>query len=124
MKKRIRHLAQQWLRAARRLEQKLAGRQRDQKHVWGILGEQTGKLSLGAAGMGGKFIFGSMWVCRVGLPSMDTAQEVLCHSCNGHVPMFQALSNLLIKGDKGKGMGSCLEIPVLFYSRKEKQLPV
>lgn len=33
MKKRIRHLAQQWLRAARRLEQKLKGRQRDQKHV-------------------------------------------------------------------------------------------
>lgn len=43
MKKRIRHLAQQWLRAARRLEQKLAGRQRDQKHVRGALGEHTGE---------------------------------------------------------------------------------
>lgn len=33
MKKRIRHLGQQWTRAARRLEQKLKGRRRDQKHV-------------------------------------------------------------------------------------------
>ncbi|KAF4797321.1 Alpha-1,6-mannosylglycoprotein 6-beta-N-acetylglucosaminyltransferase B [Turdus rufiventris] len=47
MKKRIRHLAQQWLRAARRLEQKLAGRQRDQKHILihiGFLTEESGDV--------------------------------------------------------------------------------
>uniref|UniRef100_A0A8B9W2X1 alpha-1,6-mannosyl-glycoprotein 6-beta-N-acetylglucosaminyltransferase n=1 Tax=Anas zonorhyncha TaxID=75864 RepID=A0A8B9W2X1_9AVES len=47
MKKRIRHLAQQWLRAARRLEQKLKGRQRDQKHILvhiGFLTEESGDV--------------------------------------------------------------------------------
>uniref|UniRef100_A0A8U8CM11 alpha-1,6-mannosyl-glycoprotein 6-beta-N-acetylglucosaminyltransferase n=1 Tax=Geospiza parvula TaxID=87175 RepID=A0A8U8CM11_GEOPR len=47
MKKRIRHLAQQWLRAARRLEQRLAGRQRDQKHILvhiGFLTEESGDV--------------------------------------------------------------------------------
>ncbi|KAM4890227.1 alpha-1,6-mannosylglycoprotein 6-beta-N-acetylglucosaminyltransferase B isoform 2-T2 [Sylvia borin] len=47
MKKRIRHLGQQWLRAARRLEQKLAGRQRDQKHILihiGFLTEESGDV--------------------------------------------------------------------------------
>ncbi|NXC84385.1 MGT5B acetylglucosaminyltransferase, partial [Cercotrichas coryphoeus] len=47
MKKRIRHLAQQWLRAARRLEQRLAGRQHDQKHILihiGFLTEESGDV--------------------------------------------------------------------------------
>ncbi|KFQ32317.1 Alpha-1,6-mannosylglycoprotein 6-beta-N-acetylglucosaminyltransferase B, partial [Merops nubicus] len=47
MKKRIRHLAQQWLRAARRLEQKLKDRQRDQKHILihiGFLTEESGDV--------------------------------------------------------------------------------
>ncbi|XP_061866744.1 alpha-1,6-mannosylglycoprotein 6-beta-N-acetylglucosaminyltransferase B isoform X2 [Colius striatus] len=47
MKKRIRHLAQQWLRATRRLEQKLKGRQRDQKHILvhiGFLTEESGDV--------------------------------------------------------------------------------
>ncbi|XP_032858285.1 alpha-1,6-mannosylglycoprotein 6-beta-N-acetylglucosaminyltransferase B isoform X3 [Tyto alba] len=47
MKKRIRHLAQQWLRAARRLEQKLKGQQRDQKHILihiGFLTEESGDV--------------------------------------------------------------------------------
>ncbi|KAM6049834.1 alpha-1,6-mannosylglycoprotein 6-beta-N-acetylglucosaminyltransferase B isoform 3-T3 [Theristicus caerulescens] len=47
MKKRIRHLAQQWLRAARRLKQKLKGQQRDQKHILihiGFLTEESGDV--------------------------------------------------------------------------------
>ncbi|XP_005503199.2 alpha-1,6-mannosylglycoprotein 6-beta-N-acetylglucosaminyltransferase B isoform X2 [Columba livia] len=47
MKKRIRHLAQQWLRAAQLLEQKLKGRQRDQKHILihiGFLTEESGDV--------------------------------------------------------------------------------
>ncbi|NWZ09802.1 MGT5B acetylglucosaminyltransferase, partial [Agelaius phoeniceus] len=47
MKKRIRHLAQQWLRAARRLEQRLVGQQRDQKHILvhiGFLTEESGDV--------------------------------------------------------------------------------
>ncbi|KFV65405.1 Alpha-1,6-mannosylglycoprotein 6-beta-N-acetylglucosaminyltransferase B, partial [Dryobates pubescens] len=47
MKKRIRHLAQQWLRGARRLEQKLKGQQRDQKHILihiGFLTEESGDV--------------------------------------------------------------------------------
>ncbi|NXG62193.1 MGT5B acetylglucosaminyltransferase, partial [Hemiprocne comata] len=47
MKKRIRHLAQQWLRAAQRLEQKLKGRQRDKKHILihiGFLTEESGDV--------------------------------------------------------------------------------
>uniref|UniRef100_A0A8C0EIH8 alpha-1,6-mannosyl-glycoprotein 6-beta-N-acetylglucosaminyltransferase n=1 Tax=Bubo bubo TaxID=30461 RepID=A0A8C0EIH8_BUBBB len=47
MKKRIRHLAQQWLLAARRLEQKLKAQQRDQKHILihiGFLTEESGDV--------------------------------------------------------------------------------
>lgn len=49
MKKRIRHLGQQWLRAGRRLEQKMMAQQRDQKQVQGTEGEPE---PLGTRGVG------------------------------------------------------------------------
>uniref|UniRef100_A0A8C8BMI1 alpha-1,6-mannosyl-glycoprotein 6-beta-N-acetylglucosaminyltransferase n=1 Tax=Otus sunia TaxID=257818 RepID=A0A8C8BMI1_9STRI len=51
MKKRIRHLAQQWLLAAQRLEQKLKGQQRDQKHVRANYTGGTWDLNVCVAGL-------------------------------------------------------------------------
>uniref|UniRef100_A0ABM5FME0 alpha-1,6-mannosyl-glycoprotein 6-beta-N-acetylglucosaminyltransferase n=3 Tax=Pogona vitticeps TaxID=103695 RepID=A0ABM5FME0_9SAUR len=47
MKKRIRHLATQWLRASHKLEEKLEGKQRDQKQILihiGFLTEESGDV--------------------------------------------------------------------------------
>ncbi|NXA51626.1 MGT5B acetylglucosaminyltransferase, partial [Nothocercus julius] len=108
MKKRIRHLAQQWLRAARRLEQKLKGRQRDQKHILihiGFLTEESGDVFSPRVLKGGPLGEMVQWA------DILAALFLLGHSLRVTVSLKELQSNLGVP----PGRGNCpLTIPLPF----------
>ncbi|XP_025907231.1 alpha-1,6-mannosylglycoprotein 6-beta-N-acetylglucosaminyltransferase B isoform X1 [Nothoprocta perdicaria] len=108
MKKRIRHLGRQWLRAARRLEQKLEGRRRDQKHILihiGFLTEESGDVFSPRVLKGGPLGEMVQWA------DILAALFLLGHSLRVTVSLKELQSNLGVP----PGRGNCpLTIPLPF----------
>uniref|UniRef100_A0A7M4FVG8 alpha-1,6-mannosyl-glycoprotein 6-beta-N-acetylglucosaminyltransferase n=1 Tax=Crocodylus porosus TaxID=8502 RepID=A0A7M4FVG8_CROPO len=108
MKKRIRHLAMQWILATRRLEQKLKGRRRDQKQILvhiGFLTEESGDVFSPRVLKGGPLGEMVQWA------DILAALFILGHSLKVTVSLKELQSNLGVP----PGRGNCpLTIPLPF----------
>uniref|UniRef100_A0A8D2IS38 alpha-1,6-mannosyl-glycoprotein 6-beta-N-acetylglucosaminyltransferase n=1 Tax=Varanus komodoensis TaxID=61221 RepID=A0A8D2IS38_VARKO len=108
MKKRIRHLATQWLRASHKLEQKLEGKQRDQKQILihiGFLTEESGDVFSPRVLKGGPLGEMVQWA------DILAVLFILGHSLKITVSLKELQSNLGVP----PGRGNCpLTVPLPF----------
>ncbi|XP_062976436.1 alpha-1,6-mannosylglycoprotein 6-beta-N-acetylglucosaminyltransferase B [Elgaria multicarinata webbii] len=108
MKKRIRQLATQWLRASRKLEQKLEGKQRDQKQILihiGFLTEESGDVFSPRVLKGGPLGEMVQWA------DILAVLFILGHSLKITISLKELQSNLGVP----PGRGNCpLTVPLPF----------
>ncbi|XP_058028858.1 alpha-1,6-mannosylglycoprotein 6-beta-N-acetylglucosaminyltransferase B isoform X1 [Ahaetulla prasina] len=108
MKKRIRHLAAQWLRASHKLEQKLEGKHRDQKQILihiGFLTEESGDVFSPRVLKGGPLGEMVQWA------DILAVLYILGHSLKITISLKELQSNLGVP----PGRGNCpLMVPLPF----------